>query len=311
MNAKFRRTSSWLLVPVAVLITLALVESIFVLNRRSGYPLTRWKAQSGLPARLPDPRVQRLLDAVEVPAHVSALGPSPVESVALDLFETRVLTPGVGPWVPLSIIETTRRSKDGKRVVFRATYSWDSVGRRLTIDPSRGRGKLASLTFLGCSFTFGHGVSDIQTLPSRVAALLPGTRSYNLGTMGGSAATAIGTLNKRELTRGIEPGGIVLLTFIDDHVRRIVGTMRTIGRRSSRGGRSIGSREGARSYWEASKRRLPFEPRSLLGSRRARLWNTSTWTFRPWVKRSCFSFPSLSVKRAVLRARRSVRASCT
>jgi len=81
--------------------------------------------------------------------------------------------------------------------------------------------------FLGCSFTFGEGVQDKETFPAKVAEYLPYSQTYNFGIQGSSPARILKQLltQKEKYLAAIDhhPGAVVL-TFIDDHVRRIVGS---------------------------------------------------------------------------------------
>ena len=57
-----------------------------------------------------------------------------------------------------------------EREVYRATYTTDALGRRATPRPANAE---RAILFVGCSFTFGLGVNDDETLPWHVAKQIP------------------------------------------------------------------------------------------------------------------------------------------
>ena len=65
------------------------------------------------------------------------------------------------------------RTDDG-HIEFEATYTLDSEGLRTTVTPQEGKPR-GCIVFFGCSFTFGDGVDDADTLPSQVAGKTGGS----------------------------------------------------------------------------------------------------------------------------------------
>jgi hypothetical protein len=128
----------------------------------------------------------------------------------------------------------TLRASRSRTVLYKTMYSTDSFGLRTTIHFESGATHDRFLAFLGCSYTFGEGVEDAETFPSRVASLLPRYRVYNFGILGSSPSEMLEhQLRGRGFRRNkaiVEPSGYVFFTFIDDHVARVQGTMRYLGR---------------------------------------------------------------------------------
>ncbi|MEK7794954.1 MAG: hypothetical protein AAB353_10505 [Candidatus Hydrogenedentota bacterium] len=66
------------------------------------------------------------------------------------------------------------RTFDGQ-TVFDVRYRTDAYGRRITPSPD---GADRFLVFFGCSFVFGEGIAEDETLPAQTARLLPRVRAY-------------------------------------------------------------------------------------------------------------------------------------
>jgi hypothetical protein len=119
------------------------------------------------------------------------------------------------------------------RLVYDTVYSIDAFERRVVPVPiQKGAGK-RFLMLLGCSFTFGEGVSDDETFPAQVARRLPAYHVYNFGNLGDGPNNALAMLEDPSLNRnrGItEAHGDAIFLFIDDHLRRALGTMQFLAR---------------------------------------------------------------------------------
>lgn len=117
---------------------------------------------------------------------------------------------------PGARVRALRRSERG--VVFDARYAIGDDGWRITPGDPSG----PPIVFFGCSFTFGQGVGDDDTLPARVSAALGGTAHVE-----SRAATGYGPhqmLRLLETGRAeIAPGTRVLYQALGDHVRRVAG----------------------------------------------------------------------------------------
>jgi hypothetical protein len=84
-----------------------------------------------------------------------------------------------------------------------------------------------NLVFLGCSFTFGEGLSQNETVATLIAKSYPHTNTFNLGFLSNSPSKTLFLVqNRKNLFDGINlslPTDFIF-TFIDDHVRRVAGT---------------------------------------------------------------------------------------
>lgn len=108
------------------------------------------------------------------------------------------------------------------------TISTDSLGRRATPLPdSLPRPRYA--LFLGCSYTYGDGVSDTQTLPYYFQALSPGYRAYNYGYLAYSPLHMLARLQQGTLEREIpQREGVAVYTLINDQLDRVIPATRWI-----------------------------------------------------------------------------------
>jgi hypothetical protein len=132
----------------------------------------------------------------------------------------------VGPKGAPNVRVRSFKKRDGQ-LIYDATYGTDDCGRRVTHDPAPGRKREQFIAFFGCSYTFGEGLEDGETLPSQVADLAPAYRVYNYGCSGYGPQQMLAKLETGQLLREIaERSGIFIYVFIPHHVRRAIGSMR-------------------------------------------------------------------------------------
>ena len=120
------------------------------------------------------------------------------------------------------------KKKNGE-VVYDVTYSTDEYGRRITPVEKR-QNRIRSILFFGCSYTFGEGVQDNETLPFYVSQVASQYRVYNYGVEGYGPQHMLAKLQKRELPGEISgrDGATLVFTFIDHHIARVMGWMQTL-----------------------------------------------------------------------------------
>jgi hypothetical protein len=108
------------------------------------------------------------------------------------------------------------RARVAREGQYDVSYTIDPQGFRNTIPTS----EVSTHVFvLGDSFAFGFGVNDDQTFSSRLAAHLRGqARVLNLGVEGHGLTQML--VRFRQVRRRVQPGDIVILTFIDDDLVR-------------------------------------------------------------------------------------------
>jgi hypothetical protein len=134
----------------------------------------------------------------------------------------------------LANVHAGAAKKRGDNIVYSVNYSTDAYGRRQTpvVDIEK---RSRFVLFFGCSFTFGEGVNDNETLPYYVGERALGYRPYNYGVMGYGPQELLAKLETGRLRDELhEKDGILVYTFIDDHVRRAIGTLEVV---NSWGGR--------------------------------------------------------------------------
>ena len=107
-------------------------------------------------------------------------------------------------------------------LIYDYTYPIDSFSRRITPMPdSLLRNKF--LIVSGCSFAFGYGVDNDQTLAARLGAEMPDYKPYNYGVAGYGTQQMMVKLQEGFKPKEIpEKSGVFIYFFIDDHVRRTV-----------------------------------------------------------------------------------------
>ncbi len=123
---------------------------------------------------------------------------------------------------PPSMRLTHARTFDG-RSAFDATYTIDDHSRRVT-PQSRPSDRDDYLMFFGCSYTFGIGVQDDETMPFYAAEAASRHHVYNYGFGGYGPHQMVAQLQNDGLRAEIaERSGIAVYTFIDHHIRRANG----------------------------------------------------------------------------------------
>jgi len=122
----------------------------------------------------------------------------------------------------------------GGDTIYNIKVTTDKFGRRISgekifIDTTRGKiYKKKHAIFLGCSVTFGQGLSDSSTFPFLFEYRHPDFKSYNYGTTGYGPHQlcllfdeGINTITNSTVP---EDSGICVYTYIDDHMNRVYGS---------------------------------------------------------------------------------------
>lgn len=118
---------------------------------------------------------------------------------------------------------SARERSDKGEVLYDVTYSIDSLSRRVT--PQRDHQAERFALFFGCSFAFGEGLADDQTLPAAFARLAPQYAVYNYAFGGYGPQQLYMRLGDAALRQEIsQPRGVLVYTFIDAHVERLIGS---------------------------------------------------------------------------------------
>jgi hypothetical protein len=117
-----------------------------------------------------------------------------------------------------------------KQLVFNTSYSTDEMGRRMTVRNFAAR-RTRAVIFAGCSFIFGEGLEDKDTLPSIMQRNMSDVRVFNFGRSGSapnSFLRAIEDPDYRFFDDITESEGVFIYNFIDDHISRSIGSMRRL-----------------------------------------------------------------------------------
>lgn len=122
----------------------------------------------------------------------------------------------------------SRRKKNGS-LIYDVIYSIDKYSRRIA--PALNKeSRVNDAIFFGCSFTYGEGLQDDQSIPARFAARAPAFMPYNYAFHGGSAADMLTKLKSGTLKGEIpEKNGALVYIFIDAHIQRVIGSMSVAG----------------------------------------------------------------------------------
>ena len=119
------------------------------------------------------------------------------------------------------------------RPVYDVQYTVDSFGRRVTPVSNAGARDRFAL-FFGCSYTYGEGLQDDQTLAHDVAEIATRYRPYNYAFHGGGPFEALARMENLDFkTEVTEKSGVGFYLFIDDHVRRVINSSRIASWHSS------------------------------------------------------------------------------
>lgn len=131
-------------------------------------------------------------------------------------------------WLGYTLVPDTRviaSRKKGEEILYKVLYSVDAHRRRVTpieyLEPDPH-----FMLFFGGSYTFGEGVNDNETMPSYVSQLAPRYKSYNYGVGGYGPQHMLAKLQSEEMTTEIDENqGVLIYTFIYEHVDRAIGSM--------------------------------------------------------------------------------------
>ncbi len=119
-------------------------------------------------------------------------------------------------------------------LIYEQHYKIDSFSRRETpVDtiskalPAGRQDKFIAVA--GCSFAFGYGVNDNETLTYFLQQQMPGYEGYNYGVSGYGTQHLLLQTREKIIPKEIkEKEGILIYFFIDNHLNRLVGSRRII-----------------------------------------------------------------------------------
>jgi len=109
-------------------------------------------------------------------------------------------------------------------LIYEMSYRLDSNGHRVMPVNLATNEKFAA--FLGCSFTFGDGLNDRETIPAYFSKNSKIYQGYNFGYSGYGPAQALIKLQHDSLEKIVkQKDGFGFFMFIHDHIHRTIGSM--------------------------------------------------------------------------------------
>lgn len=141
--------------------------------------------------------------------------------------EYRVKDPGLG-WALAKGVQTRARRQRHGRLLYDVTYTIDADGLRVSPATEKTR-QVGTVLFFGCSFTFGDGLQDNETLPYQVGLQSGGRwRTFNF---------ACGNYGPHQMLAALEDGRVARVldsrpqyafyVAIPIHVARVAGKIAT------------------------------------------------------------------------------------
>jgi hypothetical protein len=119
------------------------------------------------------------------------------------------------------------------RVLFRTTYTIDSLARRVTPVASSDQ-REEFILFFGGSFIFGSGVNDQETLPYYVGRLARCYRPHNYGFMGYGPQQMLAKLQSGSIPKEVsQRDGLLIYGYMGEadigHIDRAIGSLYVYG----------------------------------------------------------------------------------
>jgi hypothetical protein len=110
------------------------------------------------------------------------------------------------------------------KLAYDVAYTIDSDGLRVA-PPLNARAAVTSVLFLGCSFTFGEGLQDDQTLPYQVGEQSGGRYAiYNFSFHGYAPNQMLAAIESGRVQQTARiPPRYIVYTALPDHIARVAG----------------------------------------------------------------------------------------
>jgi hypothetical protein len=166
-----------------------------------------------------------ILALLEVAAGIFWKEESPlVMTYADDYFFTD--SSGITRAVPDGEYRSTSRDTVSGTPIYDVVYKIDALGRRVTdVDDRERRDRF--LIFFGCSFTYGEGLDQDETIPFYAGSMDREHVPYNYAFHGHGPAELLVKLQSGALRSEVpESHGTLVYIFIDAHILRTIGSMR-------------------------------------------------------------------------------------
>lgn len=107
------------------------------------------------------------------------------------------------------------------KIIYSARYTINQFSRREDGQTKRDK----HILIMGCSFAFGIGVNDNETISRFLDGVTQNYTSYNLGLPGGNATDTYANFKVSEFTDGIkQKNGLAVYIYISSHLQRAFST---------------------------------------------------------------------------------------
>ena len=128
------------------------------------------------------------------------------------------------PWASPGTYRCWQKDKATGRMVYDVEFTHDEYGRRVTpVKNPDGRDTFFAL--IGCSFGYGAGVKQDQTLTAAIGELTEKTMPYNYSFLGWGPYDFLAVLEHLSASQIKEKNGIMIYLYIDGHIERMLGSM--------------------------------------------------------------------------------------
>lgn len=121
-------------------------------------------------------------------------------------------------------IARNRLMSDTQSVIFDVNYTYDSLGRRITPKPSNSKNSDVAILLVGCSYIYGSGVQDNETIAAYLTQLTGLADIWNLGVGGNGPNDLLASLNVPEVAKRffLNYKKIILIYgFMNGHLDRL------------------------------------------------------------------------------------------
>lgn len=130
--------------------------------------------------------------------------------------------PTVGRFYAPHLVDIEHVDTVGNKIISNSKFSTDDIGRRVI--PGERNNQKSSTVFFGCSFTFGRGLNDDQTLPAYFAQLHPEQKIYNYAVPGSGPQQMLRWIDSGLLKQtAVIPPQTAIYVFIPLHYSRVAG----------------------------------------------------------------------------------------
>jgi hypothetical protein len=130
-------------------------------------------------------------------------------------------------WYRKLLVDPLNTNNKDTNFIFNTKIFTDSLGfRRIDIPNMQARKKYA--LFFGCSFTFGLGVENNETIPYYFAQSDTSFCAYNFAITGYGPQNMLALLENYNLRKSVkQDSGLCFYIYMDSHPYRVIGDMRT------------------------------------------------------------------------------------